>query len=205
MIVWTPGCVQARIAARSGGAPDATGVNSWEMRMLSRKRAATRVAFYSIVSLLAVSSALPAADAPTKPSMAQGVHKLPYVRLYSGRDGVSHFAAEALILSPPQGGGQGLEATLATNRIGDVKGATFALLKAGTTEDWHVAPRRQFMLCVRGIVEITAGDGTKRRMRPGQFMLLEDTTGKGHITHSAGPEDHVALAIPVPDGVPAKQ
>jgi len=28
-------------------------------------------------------------------------------------------------------------------------------------------------------------------------MLLEDTTGKGHITHATGTEDHVALAVPV--------
>jgi quercetin dioxygenase-like cupin family protein len=127
---------------------------------------------------------------------------LAYVRLYTGADGISHFADEELVLAP-QSGGQGMEATLAVNRIGDVKGAMFAMLKAGATEDWHVAPRRQFMLCLRGVVEITAGDGTKRRIQPGQFMLLEDTTGKGHITHSAGPEDHVALAIPVPEGVPA--
>jgi hypothetical protein len=134
--------------------------------------------------------------------MSQGAHKLTYVRLYPGPDGVSHFADEQLTLTP--NGGQGVEATLASYRLGDVKGAMFAQLKAGATEDWHVAPRRQFMLCLRGIVEITAGDGTKRQMRPGQFMLLEDTTGKGHITHSAGTEDHVALALPVPDGVPAK-
>ena len=175
-----------------------------------------RTAMYSIVPLLTLSAALSAADAPgaaapgaaaptaNKPAMTQGVHKLAYVRLYTGADGISHFSDEALTLSPPQSDGQGLEANLATNRIGDIKGAMFALLKAGATEDWHVAPRRQFMLCVRGVVEITAADGTKRRMQPGQFMLLEDTTGKGHITHSAGPDDHVALAIPVPDGVPAK-
>jgi uncharacterized cupin superfamily protein len=57
------------------------------------------------------------------------------------------------------------------------------------------------MVCVRGVVEITAGDGQKRRLAPGQFMLLEDTTGKGHVTHATGPEDHVALAVPVPEGV----
>ncbi len=56
------------------------------------------------------------------------------------------------------------------------------------------------MVCLRGLVEITAGDGQKRRIKPGEFMLLEDLTGKGHITHAAGSEDHVALAVPVADG-----
>lgn len=139
------------------------------------------------------------ADSPTaKPSM------LAFTRLYTDASGASHFADEKLPLAPVAGG-QGMEATLAVNRIGDVKGVMFAQLKAGATEDWHIAPRRQFMVCVRGIVEITASDGHKRQLKPGQFMLLEDTTGKGHITHAAGTEDHVALAVPVPDGVLVRQ
>jgi len=123
-----------------------------------------------------------------------------FIRLYTDANGVSHFSKETLPLAPVSGG-QGMEATLAVNRIGDVKGVMFAQLKAGTKEDWHIAPRRQFMVCVRGVVEITASDGQKERLAPGQFMLLEDTTGKGHITYATGTEDHVALAVPVPDGV----
>ena len=61
------------------------------------------------------------------------------------------------------------------------------------------------MICIRGIVEVTAGDGEKRRATPGQFILLEDLTGKGHITHSVGPEDHVALAFPIADDVLTKK
>ena len=171
--------------------------------MLPQKRVVASAAVCFVASLLAGNTTTHASDGD-KPSAPSGAGRLAYVRLYSGADGVSHFADETLTLAP-QSSGQGVEATLAVNRIGDVKGAMFALLKAGATEDWHTAPRRQFMLCLRGIVEITAADGTKRRMKPGQFMLLEDTTGKGHITHSAGAEDHVALAIPVPAGVPARQ
>jgi quercetin dioxygenase-like cupin family protein len=142
-----------------------------------------------------------AADQPTmaKPSQNQ----LTYWRLYSTPDGSSRWAEEALPLA--QSGSNTPEERLATYRLGDIKGAIVASLKAGTTEDWHVAPRRQFMFCLRGIVEVTAGDGQKKRVLPGQFVLLEDLTGKGHITHSAGTEDHVALAIPVPDGVPARK
>lgn len=135
-----------------------------------------------------------AADKPTKPVSAT----LSFIRLYTGPDGVSHFVDEKLQLDAQ--GTEGIEAALAVRQIGDVKGAIFASLKAGTTEDWHVAPRRQFMVCLRGLVEITAGDGQKRRIKPGEFMLLEDLTGKGHITHAAGSEDHVALAVPVADG-----
>jgi hypothetical protein len=165
-----------------------------------RMRWAHVFALSLIAAISVASSNLVAADNPeAKPAMTS---KLSYVRLGPpGADGISHFTDETLMLTP--GGGPGLEGLLATYRLGDIKGALVASLKAGATEDWHPAPRRQFMFCLRGIVEVTAGDGQKRRILPGQFVLLEDTSGKGHITHSAGTEDHVALAIPVPDGVPA--
>jgi len=156
------------------------------------------VAFVAALGL-AFTTNLFAAD---KSAMTHPTSKLSYIRLTPGPDGVSHFHNEELTLTAL--GGTSVEASLAVNRIGDVKGALVAMLKSGATEDWHPAPRRQFMVCLRGIVEVTAGDGEKRRILPGQMVLLEDTTGKGHITHAAGPDDHVALAIPVPDGVPAR-
>lgn len=148
------------------------------------------------------SSTLFAAPPGTGAGHAGGT--LAYVRLYTGSDGLTHFSDERLPLQPVPGG-QGMEASLAVNRLGDVQGVLFAQLKAGATEDWHVAPRRQLMVCIRGVVEITAADGQKRRLAPGQFMLLEDTSGKGHVTRATGAEDHVALAVPVPDNVLAKK
>jgi hypothetical protein len=141
------------------------------------------------------------------PKTAAAAHdasgKLSFVRLYTSADGSSHFADETVDLAPLGGGG--IEGTLLASRLGDVTGAMFLSLKAGRTEAYHIAPRRQIMFCLRGIAEITAGDGEKRRILPGQFMLLEDTSGKGHITHSAGSDDHVALAFPLPEGVLTKK
>jgi quercetin dioxygenase-like cupin family protein len=142
-----------------------------------------------------------AADTPAAAAAASG--KLSFIRLYTSADGNSHFSDETIPLSPLRR--PGLEGQLAASEIGDVKGAMFLALEPGRTEPYHVAPRRQFMICLRGIVEVTAGDGEKRRILPGQFVLLEDTSGKGHITHSAGSEDHVALAFPIPDGVLRKK
>jgi hypothetical protein len=151
-------------------------------------------------ALLAFDFTVAAAPEGRTSTVAEPVSHLAFTRLYTTPDGVSHFSKDTLSLAPIPGA-QGMEGTLAVSRIGDVKGVVFARLKAGATEDWHVAPRRQFMVCVHGIVEITASDGEKRRLTPGQFMLLEDTSGKGHVTHAVGTEDHVALAVPVPDGV----
>ncbi len=150
-----------------------------------------------------VTTVVAAPPTSQRATVAQSAATLPFTRLYVDANGASHFAKEQLRLAPAPGG-EGL-GTLAVNRIGDVQGVMFAQLKAGAIEDWHIAPRRMFMVCVHGVVEITASDGQKRRLLPGQFMLLEDTRGKGHITHAVGTEDHVALAVPVPDGVLTKQ
>jgi hypothetical protein len=171
--------------------------------MAAKTTRALSVAALSLFAALATSSLL-AADTG-KPAMTQpaATGKLTFVRLYTSADGNSHFRDETIDLAPLGTGG--IEGRLAGSRIGDVKGAMFLALKAGATEEYHIAPRRQFMICLRGIVEVTAGDGEKRRALPGQFILLEDTSGKGHITHSVGPEDHVALAFPLPDDVLTKK
>ena len=160
------------------------------------KRTILRV--LGLAALAALSLHVTAAENP-KPATGT----LSFSRLYTGPDGVSHWADETLQLAAR--GTQGIEAMMASASIGDVKGVFVARLKAGQTEDWHIAPRRQFMFCLRGLVEVTAADGQKRRLKPGEFALLEDTSGKGHITHAAGSEDHVALALPVPDNAFVKK
>ena len=143
------------------------------------------------------------ANAADKPAMKPATGTLSFSRLYTGPDGVSHWVDEKLPLASR--GTENIEAMMATAQVGDVKGAFVAMLKSGATEDWHVAPRRQFMVCLRGLVEVTAADGQVRRLKPGEFALLEDLSGKGHITHSAGKDDHVALALPIPDGAFVKK
>ncbi len=163
------------------------------------RRTITRVLKLAGIALLSTLGILTShLSAAEKSAMKPASGTLSFIRLYTGPDGVSHFVDENVQLNAR--GTEGIEAALAVSQIGDVKGALFAMLKAGATEDWHPAPRRQFMVCLRGLVEVTAGDGQKRRVKPGEFLLLEDLSGKGHITHAAGSEDHVALALPIADG-----
>ena len=37
--------------------------------------------------------------------------------------------------------------------------------------------------------------GKKVAVGPGHINLIEDTTGKGHITHNLGPEDRIVVTI----------
>ncbi len=156
---------------------------------------ALRIASFALLTALTFNATnLSAAE---KAAVKPATGTLSFSRLITGQDGVSHWVDEKIQLASR--GTEGLEALMATARIGDVKNSIVAMLKAGATEDWHPAPRRQFMFCLRGLVEVTAGDGQKRSVKPGEFVLLEDTSGKGHVTHAAGTEDHVALALPVAD------
>jgi hypothetical protein len=55
-----------------------------------------------------------------------------------------------------------------------------------------------YLIAVQGMSEVIAGDGEIRRFGPGSIVLMDDLTGKGHITRAVGHVDHIALTIPVP-------
>ncbi|CAI8046801.1 hypothetical protein GBAR_LOCUS25879 [Geodia barretti] len=63
--------------------------------------------------------------------------------------------------------------------------------------DWHPAPRRQYIISVSGNVEIELGDGTKHTFNPGDARLVEDLTGKGHITRVPGDTPSISAVIPL--------
>jgi len=48
--------------------------------------------------------------------------------------------------------------------------------------DWHPAPRRQYIINLDAGVQITASDGEARTIGAGQVILVEDTTGRGHLS-----------------------
>ena len=80
--------------------------------------------------------------------------------------------------------------------------------KAGSTSassandpGWHTGPARQFVITLSGSSEVEVSGGVHVVAGPGHINLIEDTTGKGHITTNFGPEDRIALTIPLADGV----
>jgi hypothetical protein len=48
--------------------------------------------------------------------------------------------------------------------------------------DWHPAPRRQYIINLDNGVQLTASDGEARTIGAGEVILVEDTTGKGHLS-----------------------
>ena len=63
--------------------------------------------------------------------------------------------------------------------------------------DWHPAPRRQYIISLSGNIEIELGNGTKHTFHPGDARLVEDTTGKGHITRVPGDTPSISAVIPL--------
>jgi hypothetical protein len=46
-----------------------------------------------------------------------------------------------------------------------------------------------------GGVEIEVGDGSKRRLGPGDILLAEDTSGRGHISRAVDDQPRVSIFI----------
>jgi hypothetical protein len=157
-------------------------------------------------ALLATAGSLPQADEAHPAATASRV--LPITHLWSDTKGVSHFRDEKLSFeaAKPENPTAGTSArsnpdpeALVALPLRGATGATFLYLKRAAVEDWHRAPRRMYLIAVQGMSEVTAGDGEVRRFGLGSIMLMDDLTGKGHITRAVGDVDHIALTIPVPD------
>ena len=66
------------------------------------------------------------------------------------------------------------------SQLQDTTGIIFRETGPDYDYDWHTVPRRQYVITLSGGVDIEVGDGTIRRFGPGDILLAEDTTGKGH-------------------------
>ena len=62
---------------------------------------------------------------------------------------------------------------------------------------WHPAPRRQYIINLDGGVQITASDGEARVIKAGEVILVEDTTGKGHLSKSVGGQMRRSIFVPI--------
>ena len=98
-------------------------------------------------------------------------------RLYTGSDGESHF--EEIEVPLKDMGERGRRSELI-----EVTGIIFMETDGNYFLDWHNVPHQQFSIQLEGHLEIEVGDGTRRRFGPGDVLLAEDTTGRGHISRA---------------------
>jgi hypothetical protein len=110
-------------------------------------------------------------------------------RLYTGNDGESHFE-EIEVEFKFMGKSE-------TSSLQEATGIVLRRAPAGYVQPWHPAPRRQYVITLSGQAEIEIGDGTKRCFGPGDIMLADDTTGRGHITRVVGNQPRIYATIAI--------
>jgi quercetin dioxygenase-like cupin family protein len=96
-------------------------------------------------------------------------------RLYTDAAGDSHFADVEIEYVETTRSGRLSKRLPATGIIFREVPPTYDL-------DWHPAPRRQYIINLDNGVQITASDGEARVIQAGEVILVEDTTGKGHLS-----------------------
>jgi hypothetical protein len=136
-------------------------------------------------------------------AVAQGRKSVVITRIFSGPDGLAH-AEDIELKLGSRGASEMLKATGAEFSVRPpTPGASPTNTAASSASDpgWHVGPARQFVITLSGRSEVEVSGGVHVLAGPGHINLIEDTTGKGHITRNFGPDDRIALTIPLADGV----
>ena len=108
------------------------------------------------------------------------------IRIYSGPDGQSHFEDRG-------------DAS-ATAELIPGSGIIVRRFAVRRTNPWHHAPGRYAVFTLSGAVDIEIGDGTVRRLGPGDILIAEDRTGQGHVTREVGPASRVSIFVPLGGG-----
>jgi hypothetical protein len=143
----------------------------------------------TIVGHFAVPSA---ASHFTLPVFAAEAHKPIFMsRLYAGPDNQDRAEQTELVFSP----GKPADAF----KLMPVTGGEIHRTPGGTFEDWHPTAKRQYVITLAGQGEMEVAGGKKVLLQPGTIELIEDRTGKGHITRTTSSEDRVALHLYLAD------
>ena len=116
-----------------------------------------------------------------------------YHHLFADKVGESHWRNVDVVLeertfAPPARGIHVSEAQRVAKMM-------FLRLPAGWNEPAHPTPKKQTLICLAGVVHVTASDGEVRVIGPGNVWLMEDLVGKGHHTHVTSDEDFKALIV----------
>jgi hypothetical protein len=97
--------------------------------------------------------------------------------LYADADGESHFEDVEIEWVEETRGGK-------LSQRFPASGIIFREVPPVYDLDWHPAPRRQYIINLDAGVKLTASDGESRVIGAGEVVLVEDVTGKGHLSQA---------------------
>jgi len=115
-----------------------------------------------------------------------GPVRLEYLHNQETSEGLSFF--ERKNLPYVYGGQEGNE----TEEF-ELQGFQFVFAEPTLNYDWHQAPQRQVVLVLTGGLAVEYGDGSHSTLPPGEFLIGEDTDGKGHITRALNGQPRFAV------------
>ncbi|MFD2970165.1 cupin domain-containing protein [Sphingobacterium bambusae] len=82
--------------------------------------------------------------------------------------------------------------------------STTTFWSSNKTEDWeknaHPAPRRQYVVTLKGKIRFKVSDGSTFVIKPGVILLAEDLKGKGHSWEMVHTKTWERLYIPITEG-----
>jgi hypothetical protein len=110
--------------------------------------------------------------------------------LYADANGISHFRDIEVEWVEERRGSKLSKRLPAT-------GIIFRETEGSYDLDWHPAPRRQYIINLDAGAKLTAGDGESRIIGAGEVILVEDTTGKGHLSQSVGGQMRHSIFVPI--------
>ncbi len=114
-----------------------------------------------------------------------------YTRVVSTADGASAFEDADLNLTE-----QRIADGVPPMLVGDLGSAPgVAYVRLTDFAEPHPAAAPQWVVMLRGVIEVEVSDGTCRRFGPGDLVFAADTTGRGHITRTVGEGPFEALGI----------
>lgn len=120
-----------------------------------------------------------------------------YVRVYTDSNGETHFEDIEVEFTnvefAPPAPLLNVSALTPASKFG------FLSAPPGWFGDWHPAPKRQFIFYLAGEIEAEVSDGEVRRFGPGSVTLVEDTTGKGHVSRVVSTNEVLGVVVQLDD------
>lgn len=110
--------------------------------------------------------------------------------LYTDADGQSHFRDIEIEWVEERRGSK-------VSKRFPAAGIIFRETQAEHDRDWHPAPRRQYIINLDAGARLTASDGESRIIAAGEVILVEDTTGKGHLSQSVAGKMRHSIFVPI--------
>lgn len=122
------------------------------------------------------------------------------LRIYATPDGESHFGDVDIPVTAQVTVAPGATPFQVSERY-PASSIEFTCVPAGIRQvGWQTVPARVLTVRLTGVVEYETSDGEVRQVSAGEFVLVKDTHGKGHLSrHST--DAQTVLWIWLPDGL----